>query len=115
MSITKLLYVLTMGVCLLTACKKNKLTSFEQELIWKTKTENPNCICDPFINKYNYKGNIVYMKSIAGVTCNGWPTFYGENGESFDLPQGMTVAEFVAQLEFIKQIYSCKEKPVTHQ
>ena len=55
MSVKKILYILTVGACLLTACKKNKSTSVE-ELINKVKDENPNCLCDPFIKQYEWLG-----------------------------------------------------------
>lgn len=114
MSITRLLYLLTMAVCLFTACKKSK-SGIEDELIARVKEENPDCTCDPFISKFKYKGTIVYMQGVAGPACSSVPIFYSANGEQMDLPQGMTYAEFIAECIFIRNVWSCKHPPYTHQ
>lgn len=111
MSIKKLLYILTMGVCLLTACKKSKSTSVEDELINKAKTENPNCVCDPYIKKYEWKGRIVYLQAAAGPACSYIPLFYNSSGERFELPSRITFNDFFAEATFLQDVWSCKETP----
>jgi hypothetical protein len=109
MSLKKIFYVLTMGVCLLAACKKNRPNSIEEELIKNAKADNPTCICDPFINKYRWQGEIVYVKAVSGPTCNSTPWFYNSNGEQFSLPQGVTFDKFSAESTFIEVLWSCKQ------
>lgn len=115
MSIKKLLYVLTMGACLLTACRKSRSNTIEDELINKVKTANPDCICDPYIKKYEWKGRTVYVQAVAGPACSSIPWFYNSSGERFELPSRITFDEFFAEATFIKDVWSCKEKPATHQ
>jgi len=115
MSVKKLLYVLTVGVCLLAACKKSKSNNVEDELINKVKTENPDCICDPYIKKYEWKGRIVYVQAVAGPACSSIPFYYNSSGERFELPSRITFDEFFAEATFIKDVWSCKETRFTHQ
>jgi hypothetical protein len=115
MSVKKLLYAITMGVCLLAACKKSKSTSVEDELINKVKADNPGCICDPYIKQYEWKGRIVYVQAVAGPACSSIPFYYNSSGERFELPGRITLDEFFAEATFIKDVWSCKESPLTHQ
>jgi hypothetical protein len=109
MSVKKFLYVLTVGACLLTACKKNKVNTVEDELISKVKAENPNCTCDPFIKQYEWKGRIVYVQAYMGPACSTMPAFYNSSGERFELPSRITFNDFYAESTFIKDVWSCKE------
>jgi hypothetical protein len=97
MSVKKLLYAITMGVCLLAACKKSKSTSVEDELINKVKADNPGCICDPYIKQYEWKGRIVYVQAVAGPACSSIPFYYNSSGERFELPGRITLDEFFAE------------------
>lgn len=116
MSIKKLLYVLTMGACLLTACRKSKSNTVEDELINKVKTANPDCICDPYIKKYEWKGRTVYVQGVAGPACSSIPWYYNSSGERIELPGGTNFEEFFAEATFIKDVWSCKETPgAVHQ
>jgi hypothetical protein len=115
MSVKKLLYVLTVGVCLLAACKKSKSNNVEDELINKVKTENPDCTCDPYIKKYEWKGRIVYVQAVAGPACSSIPFYYNSSGERFELPSRITFDEFFAEATFIKDVWSCKDTRFTHQ
>jgi hypothetical protein len=110
----KLLYGVAAGVCLLAACKKN-CNNVEQELIDKAKSENPSCICSPYIKKYNWKGQVVYMRYISGAACDGIPFFYSGNGTQLSLPSGTTFDQFLAQSTLLEVVWSCNETPVTHQ
>ena len=107
MSVKKFLYVLTVGACLLTACKKNKSTSVEEELINKVKAENPDCTCDPFIKQYEWLGRIVYVQAYMGPACNTIPSFYNSSGEKTEVPARISFDEFIAQSTFIKDVWSC--------
>jgi hypothetical protein len=113
MSLKKFLYVLTAGVCLLTACKKDKVNNVEDELISKVKAENPDCLCDPFINKYEWLGRIVYVQAYMGPACSTIPAFYNNKGEKIETPSGFD--EFNAQSKLIKEVWSCKEDRAVHQ
>lgn len=115
MSVKKALYVLTVGACLLTACKKDKVNTVEEELINKVKAENPNCVCLPFIAKYEWLGRIVYVQSYMGPACNTIPAFYNASGEKTEVPAGTRYDDFIAQSTFIKEIWSCKESGTGHQ
>jgi hypothetical protein len=115
MSVPKFLYVLTVGVCLLTACKKNKPNTVEEELISKVRSENPDCICDPFISKYEWLGRVVYVQAYMGPACSTIPAFYNASGEKTEVPSRISFDEFIAQSTFIKEIWSCKEDRAVHQ
>ena len=108
MSVKKALYVLTVSACLLTACKKDKVNTVEDELINKVKTENPGCLCDPFINKYEWLGRIVYVQAYMGPACSTMPAFYNSKGEKTEVPARRGFDEFLAQSTFIEEVWSCK-------
>lgn len=115
MSVKKILYVLTVGACLLTACKKDKVNTVEDELINKVKSENPDCICDPFINKYEWLGRIVYVQAYMGPACSTMPAFYNASGEKTEVPARISFDDFIAQSTFIKEVWSCEETRFVHQ
>jgi hypothetical protein len=109
----KLFYVFIMGVCLFAACKKNKSNSVEDELINKAKADNPACTCDPYINKYEREGQVIYVQAVRGPACNSIPFFYNSKGERFEIPEGVSYGDFLADYTFIKEIWSCHEfKPL---
>ena len=111
MSVKKFLYVLTVGACLLTACKKDKVNTVEEELIKKVRAENPVCQCDPFINKYEWLGRITYVQAYMGPACDYFPVFYNSKGEKTEVPARISFDEFIAQSKFIEEVWSCKKDP----
>ena len=115
MSVKKILYVLTVGACLLSACKKDKPTSVEDNLINKVKAENPNCICDPFIKQYEWLGRTVYVQAYMGAACSTMPAFYNSSGEKTEVPARISFDEFIAQSKFIKDVWSCEEDRAVHK
>lgn len=115
MSVKKALYVLTVSACLLTACKKDKVNNVEDELINKVKTENPDCLCDPFINKYEWLGRITYVQAYMGPACSTMPAFYNSKGEKTEVPARISFDEFIAQSKFIEEVWSCKDDHAQHQ
>jgi hypothetical protein len=93
MSVKSFLYVLTVGACLLTACKT----------------------CDPFIIQYELKGRIVYVQAYMGPACTTMSVFYNSSGERFELPSRITFNDFYAESTFIKDVWSCEEGQAGHQ
>jgi hypothetical protein len=112
MSIKKMFYVFTMGVCLLTACKKRG-SDVEDKLIERAKAESPHCTCNPSIKKYKWDGKIVYVKEFSGPTCYVVPIFYDSNGELFTLDEA-GIQDFNKRSIYIKEIWSCEEAPGAH-
>jgi hypothetical protein len=105
MSMNKLLYSTILGVCLLTACKKNKSNSVEDDLINKAKADDAACTCDPTIKKYRWDDKIIYVKSSS--ICYMMPVYYDSNGEPLTFDNG-DLDEFNKQSIFIKEVWSCK-------
>jgi len=112
----KLFYALIAGICLLTACKKDcKEPDTEEKLINTAIAESGDCFCDPYLNKYSWKGRTVYMRYIKGPTCNGVAMYYNSSGEKIILPNGTTFDEFLAESTFIEELWSCKDPRTTHE
>ena len=110
MAVRKIFYVLTMGVCLIAACKKSHPNNKEEELINKVKAESKTtCFCNPYLKKYLWQGETVYMRYMNGANCDGFPIFYNSNGEQFNLHQEVTFEKFLAESTFIQVLWSCKE------
>ena len=107
-SIKKLFYVLSTCVCLLAACKKSS-SNTEEKLISKVTGEISSCICNPYINKYLWKGEIVYLQYSRGANCTGVANFYNKNGERMTLEKEISFDKFLSESTFIKEIWSCKE------
>lgn len=109
MFMKKMVFALTIGVCVLAACKKSRSLTVEEELINKVKSEKPGCVCEPYIKKYKWNGDyILYVQYISGPACNGVPIYYNSKGERIALPSRITLDAFLANATLLEEVWSCK-------
>lgn len=69
-----------------------------------------NCTCDPYIDKYFWRDKIVYLSGCRGPACDCIAVYYDKNGEKLNMSSGYTPDNFLQESQFVKNIWSCKEK-----
>ena len=74
----------------------------------ETISKNTDCTCLPTLDKYSWKGQVVYVKGFRGPACNWIPTFYNEQGEVFSLPEGYSFTQFHADSKFLQNVWHCE-------
>lgn len=87
-------------------CKKEELGI--PESIKFLITNNENCTCNPFIDKYEWRNKIVYLYSCNGPTCNCVTWYYDATGTQFTMDTGYTPDDFKAESKFLGNVWTCK-------
>lgn len=92
------------------SCKKesNENSPSLNNLISEIAKENPDCTCEPYIDQYEWKGQIVYVLGYKGPACDWFPTYYNENGVEFTMAAEYSLDDFRADSEFRKNVWNCK-------
>ncbi len=85
------------------ACRKDKDDDKLPKAFDQIVKDNKNCNCDPFIDKYNWRGQFVYQFQTSGnFPCEPWVSWYDEKANKIDL---FSVAD---QPVFVKRVWTCK-------
>ena len=64
-----------------------------------------NCGCDPFIDEYQWKDQVVYLQSCRGSNCACGVAFYDVKGEK--IKTEITYDQFKLESTFIKNAWTC--------
>lgn len=91
------------------ACTKNKINDPLPDAL-QTIIDNSNCTCQPWINKYYWKAQDVYVLGYAGVTCNWVPVYFDASGTTIEMPKDYTFGDFLKQAAFIEKNWDCGRK-----
>ena len=78
------------------------------EVVSALKAQNPDCICEPYMNQYTWKGQTVYVLAYKGTACDWIPAYYNENGVRFNMAAGSSFDKFLQESHFLKNIWTCK-------
>lgn len=110
--ILKMIPMLLLPV-LFAACEKDteKLTKDNAQEVLKPvidEVKANGCTCDPVINQYTYKGATIYALIYTGPTCNSVVGYYDENGRQLQTFIAISFDSFVADAEFVGQVWKCK-------
>ncbi len=68
----------------------------------------PACTCLPYINKYLWKGQKIYVLAFRGPACNWTPGYYDEEGNPFVMTTGYQFDRFLKESFFLKEIWRCE-------
>ena len=71
-------------------------------------SQTSHCECDPFIDQYRWKGEIIYLSSCRGPACSCVTLYYDNMGKEFTMAEGYTPEQFRADSRFLKNVWSCK-------
>ncbi|HTE13427.1 MAG TPA: hypothetical protein VK645_20750 [Chitinophagaceae bacterium] len=95
------------------SCSKNQVVVLEAvpdpitAVIQDLKTQNPTCICEPYMNQYIWKNENVYVLAEKGAYCNWAPVYYHSNGERFEVKTGYTYDKFLQESQLVKNVWTC--------
>ncbi|MGC4099785.1 hypothetical protein [Ferruginibacter sp.] len=100
-----------LSLCLMaifTACSKSTdQTAMMPPALEKVIADNSNCICEPFIDQYQWRGQVVYLLAYKGPTCNWIPGYFDKDGVVITMPAGYTLDNFLQESSFTKAVWKC--------
>jgi hypothetical protein len=87
-------------------CTKQKadLPKAIRDLISSSK----NCACIPFVDKYSWRNQTVYLSSCAGPACDCLTVYYDESGIKFNMDSGYMPGDFRAEAQLLKNVWRCE-------
>lgn len=107
------MYKLYIAVCLsivsFLSCSKENKEKETPEAVKSLMAGNENCVCEPYIDQYLWRGQTVYYLGYRGPLCNWFPTFYNDKGERIEIDPDYAVNHFIAESKLIKRIWACGE------
>ena len=97
-------------ICLLwlaTSCTKDTLVPGLPEKLKVITTSNPDCICDPYIDLYKWRGQYIFFRGFKGPVCDWTPLLFDAAGNPFIFPTGTDNSDFFDEKELIRNEWSC--------
>lgn len=98
--------ILLISCCFL-ACKKEQEEQLPASIQTLIRSAGTECTCLPYINKYRWKGNIVYVLAYKGPACNWAPSFYNSKGEPDITPAPLSFMDFYNEAKLIETVWEC--------
>ena len=89
------------------ACSKDSLPETLPTKLQVITTSNSDCICEPYIDLYKWRGQYIYFMGYKGPACDWMPMLYDNQGESFTLPVGSTYSNFINEAKLIRNEWTC--------
>jgi hypothetical protein len=90
-----------------TACSKKAADDQLPASLQKVIAQDTSCICDPYLKKYTWRNQVVYLLGAAGPACDWAPLYYTAVGEPLTMATGYTVDNFWKEAKIIKIAWSC--------
>jgi hypothetical protein len=72
-------------------------------------SENNNCFCEPFIEEYKWRSQIVYLRGCRGPACDCMALYYDAAGQQITMPTGYMPDAFRSEARLLREIWRCKE------
>ena len=96
----------------LLSCTKENTAQYETPVAIQTLIDsysaNGNCTCEPIINQYNWKGQIVYVLASRGPACNSVPIIYDKDGKMLLAADYNSYTTFRKESKLIREVWSCR-------
>ena len=100
-----LLYGLLLSLAV-PACKKSSIEA--PEPIQQIMAQQTNCVCEPYIDQYTWRGKAVYVYSCNGPTCFCGAAYYDKEGNRITMPQDYSLNAFRQEAKFVRNVWRCK-------
>lgn len=102
----KMLGCIVLSVFIFLSCKQEKLDVPEplKAIIANSK----DCSCSPFIDKYLWRSQTVYLSSCSGAACDCTTLYYDATGKEFKMDSTYHPDQFRQEAQLIKHVWSCK-------
>ena len=103
-------YTIRICLCILAinllfiSCKKKENSEIPQP-IKEIMSASDDCTCNPFIDQYLWKGQVIYLSSCGGPACDCTTLFYNKNGERIEMI--INNDKFREESTFIRNIWTC--------
>ncbi|MHA4847855.1 hypothetical protein ACX0G7_27055 [Flavitalea antarctica] len=89
-------------VLLVGSCTKHTPTPGLPQKLKVLTSANPDCICDPYIDLYKWRGQYIFFMGYKGPACDWAPLLYDAAGEPFVFPTGTNYSVFFGEKDFIR-------------
>ncbi len=104
----RIVYILVLfGIAFSGCTKASQLTDAEMRIVAKVKTENPNCTCEPYLNKYTKGNSIFYVLQYKGPACTTIPSLFDAEGNQI-INIASSFPDFFKDAILLKQVWSCQ-------
>lgn len=105
---TRFMIIITLLCLGLASCSKNNETPTEVPASLQTLIDNNNnCICDPYIDLYTWRGQEVFLLAHKGPTCNWFPGYFDTNGDIIQMETNYTLDQFLGESTLVRKIWEC--------
>jgi len=88
------------------SCSKDKIDA--PDAIKALIAKYTNCECEPFIDEYTWRREIVYLSACGGALCNCKTLYYDKDGTEFQMDSGYTPDNFRQEATLLKHTWTCK-------
>jgi hypothetical protein len=103
----KIVACLLLFAFVLLSCKREKWADVPEPLK-AIITNTKDCACEPYIDKYLWRNQTVYLSSCGGPTCDCLTVYYDEAGKEFKMDSGYYPDQFRQEAQLIKHVWRCK-------
>ena len=94
------------------ACSKKNDTPADLPPAIKTFTEGTtDCGCEPFVDLYDWRDQLVYVINCKGPACNCAVVYYDEEGVFLTMADGYSFDQFRADAKFRQHVWDCNHRP----
>ena len=94
-------------ICLLSCSKSKEPETIPSAIQTIITNSEPDCVCLPYINKYDWKGATVYMLGYRGAACNWTPGYFNKNGVPIVMAAEYTLDKFLVESLLIEVVWQC--------
>ena len=99
---------LLLFIFLLLSCKRDKTISELPQPLKTFIANSKDCTCEPFIDKYLWRNQTVYLSSCGGPTCDCITLYYNEQGEKMNMDSGYYPDQFRQEAQLVKHVWRCR-------
>lgn len=100
-------FVLLLLTLCVSSCQREE-ESLPASIVALTKTPTA-CDCEPYVDLYRWKGQLVYVYSCRGPLCLCGAIYYNEKGEAFEPASGISFNRFSTEAKLVRQVWRCGE------
>ena len=102
--------ILTLALFLvLLSCNKPKETDeIPQSIQTIISSSWPDCVCLPYINKYKWQGQVVYVLAYRGPACSWTPGYFNKDGEPMVMATDYSFDEFLVESLLLGLVWECE-------
>ncbi len=109
LTIMKITFLLLTGLTLFSIASCTRDEKIPEEIpaaILAYIADNKDCICDPYIDLFQWKGDFIYVLQYGGPACSWVPGYFNSKGEIVTINDSLS--DFKKDARFIERVWTCQ-------